>query len=599
MSEGHLKIHSENILPIIKKWLYSDKDIFIRELISNACDALHKFERLVDEKVATITEEPFRIDLKIDKENKTLTFSDNGLGMTHDEVEQYIAQIAFSGAEEFVKKYQSNKEEDQVIGHFGLGFYSSYMVAKNVEIQTLSFQEEAKAVRWSCDGSSTYTIEEGNRTTRGTTITLSLSDDEEEFLDATRIREIMTRYCTFLPYPIYLNDSQINEKQPLWLKAPADCTEKEYLDFYQQLFPNDLPPLFWIHLNVDFPFHLKGILYFPRISQESDLKKEAIKLFCNRVFVSDNCKDLLPDFLMILRGAIDSPDIPLNVSRSYLQMDRTVRQLGAHISKKISDRLINLYRDDREKFLSYWPDIELIIKFGALQDDKFYDRVKEFLIWKNNSDEWTTVDDYMERHERETVYYAPQEKSHDHVLDLYKEKGVEVLFVRSTPIDQAFLPFLEQKSKVKFKRVDAELDETLLDSSKEKGLLDADGRSESGKLADFFRKKLDMEVEAKSLATDNMPAFLLFKEEERRMRDSLAMQNQQFAQAFSKPTLVVNTNSKLINAIYGLEQKDPDLAKELANEVYDLVRLSQREMDPENMNGFISRTTEIMEKLIR
>lgn len=585
---GTLKIHSENILPIIKKWLYSDKDIFVRELVSNGCDAISKLKKLQEETNG-------RIDIKIDKEKRTLTFSDNGIGMDDEEVEKYIAQIAFSGAEEFVKKYQTDKEDDQIIGHFGLGFYSAYMVAEKVEIQTLSYKEKADPVHWSCDGSINYTMEKGDRQNPGTDVILTLSKDEEEYLNDARLRHILNHYCSFLPYPIFLNDSQINEKPPLWMKAPSECTDKEYLDFYRHLFPMDPDPLFWVHLNVDYPFHLKGILYFPKISKEAELRKETIKLFCNRVFVSENCKDLLPEYLTILRGAIDSPDIPLNVSRSYLQMDRTVRQLGSHISKKISDRLSTLYRSEKEKFLSYWEDIELIIKFGVLQDEKFYERAKEFLVWKNSEKEWTTVEEYRERHPDQTIYYASEE---GHFLDLYREKKIEVLLIHPSMIDQALIQFLERKTSATFKRIDADLDEKILDPSKEKSLLDAEGRSEAAKLAEFFQKKLDVEVEAKSLASPMIPAFIMLKEEERRLRDSMAYHTRnQNLSGFTKPTFVINTNSRLINAIHAFEKVDSELAKQMAHEVYDLARLSQKEMEPEGLKQFITRSTELLEKL--
>ncbi len=586
---GTLKIHSENILPIIKKWLYSDKDIFVRELVSNSCDAISKLRTLSDD-----SSDEWRIDIKIDKEKRTLTFSDNGIGMDADEVENYIAQIAFSGAEEFVEKYQSDKEEDQIIGHFGLGFYSSYMVAENVEIQTLSYKEGAEPAHWNCDGSVNYTLDKGTRKTRGTEVILSLSKDEDEFLEDAQLRRILDHYCSFLPYPIYLNDKQINEKPPLWMKPASECTEQEYLDFYHHLFPMEPDPLFWVHLNVDYPFNLKGILYFPKISQDAEIKKETIKLFCNRVFVSDNCRDLLPEYLTIMRGALDSPDIPLNVSRSYLQMDRTVRQLGTHISKKISDRLATLYRSEKEKFLSYWDDIELIIKFGALQDDKFYERVKEFLVWKNSDQEWITVEEYRERHPDQTIYYTSEE---GHFLDLYREKGIEVLVIKPSMIDQAMLQFLERKTNSTFKRIDAELDEKILDPSKEKSLLDADGRSEAARLAEFFQNKLDVEVEAKSLASESMPAFIMLKEEERRMRDHFAQQSRKDMSGFVKPTFVINTNSKLINAIHAVEKFDPELSKQMAHEVYDLACLSQKEMDPKSLNAFITRSNEVLEKL--
>ncbi len=591
--EGTIKIHSENILPIIKKWLYSDKDIFVRELVSNACDAILKLRTLSDQS------QEWRIDIQIDPERKTITFSDNGIGMTGEEVEKYIAQIAFSGAEDFVKKYQSNKEEDQIIGHFGLGFYSAYMVAKKVEIQTLSFEANAQPVYWRCEGTASYTLAVGQRQSRGTDVILSLAPEEEEYLDLTKMRKILSYYCSFLPYPIYLNGNRINEHPPLWMKSPSDCTEQEYLTFYRHLFPGEADPLFWVHLNVDYPFHLKGILYFPPIAHERELKKESIKLFCNRVFVSDNCRDLLPDYLTILRGAIDSPDIPLNVSRSYLQMDRTVRQLGSHISKKIADRLSSLYQNEREKFLSYWEDIELIIKFGALQDEKFYERAKEFLLYKTIEKEWTTLEEYQLRHPSQTIYYTAEE---GHFLDLYREKKIEVLWIRGTMIDQALLQMLEKKVGAQFKRVDAHMDEQILDPSKEKTLLDAEGRSESAKIAAFFKKKLglEVEVEAKSLASSSVPAFLLLKEEERRLRDSLAYHGRkEFKEmgAFIKPIFVINTNSRLIQAIPDVERSDPELASKIAREVYDLALLSQREMEPEGLAAFISRSTSVLEEL--
>ncbi len=580
MKEAQLKIHSENILPIIKKWLYSDKDIFVRELVSNSCDAILKCKKLEGD-------QDFCIDVKIDAKKKLLTFSDNGIGMTADEVEKYIAQIAFSGAEDFVKKYQSDKEEDQVIGHFGLGFYSAYMVAKSVEIETKS--TEGEAVHWKCDGSSTYQIEEGKKKSRGTDVILHLMHGEDEYLNEAKISAILKRNCAFLPYPIYLNDRRINEQEPLWMKSSSDTTDKEYVDFYKKLFPMDEEPLFWVHLNVDFPFHLKGILYFPRLKRESEVRKETIHLYCNRVFVSDNCKDILPDYLTILRGVIDSPDIPLNVSRSTLQLDSTVRQLGAHISKKISDKLLVLYRSEREKFLECWPDIELIVKFGALQDEKFYERIQEFLIWKTSRGEWCTAEDYMERQKGETIYYSVQESGH--MVDLYKDH--ELLFIQPSPIDQAMLQFLEHKTKAKFKRIDAGIHDAILDPAKERNLLDADGRSEGAKIADFFRKHIDGEVQAKSLASESLPAFLVFKEEERRLRDHMAFQNHSMP---IKPTLIVNTNSRLVHAI--MKMKDMKLAEEMVKTIVDLAKLSQREMAPEGLNQFISRNTSILEKLV-
>ena len=347
MKKNTLSIHSENILPIIKKWLYSDKNIFIRELISNACDALNKVKILKEQGAIQSDESDLKVSVQIDKANRTITIADTGIGMTAEEVEKYIAQIAFSGAEEFINKYKSQVEKDPIIGHFGLGFYSAYMVAKTVDIQTRSYQPDASAVFWSCDGTSTYEIDAGSKASRGTEIVLHIDEESSEFLEESTLKELMIRFCRFLPFPIELNGQSIDNKAPLWMKSPSECTDNDYLNFYRALFPMDPDPIFWIHLNVDYPFTLKGILYFPKIHRRFDSKESSIKLFCNRVFVSDNCSDILPDYLMILRGAIDSPDIPLNVSRSYLQVDKNVRQLSSHISKKVSDRLTSLYKTDR------------------------------------------------------------------------------------------------------------------------------------------------------------------------------------------------------------------------------------------------------------
>lgn len=599
MRTNNLAIHSENILPIIKKWLYSDRDIFIRELVSNACDALKKIRILSEQGQAQIENEELKVSIQIDKEQKTITILDTGIGMSEEEVEKYIAQIAFSGAEEFVAKYKSQAEKDPIIGHFGLGFYSAYMVAKQVEIDTLSYQPEAKPVFWSCDGSSSYSIGEGKRTNRGTQITLHIDDASAEYLEEVTLRDLLQRYCSFMPFPIDLNGKSIGNQEPLWLKAPSNCTEQEYLSFYRKLFPMDPDPIFWIHLNVDYPFHLQGILYFPKIHRRFDANESAIKLFCNRVFVSDNCKDILPDYLMILRGAIDSPDIPLNVSRSYLQVDKNVKQLSAHISKKVSDRLSQLYKTDREKFISYWPEVEMIVKLGLLQDEKFYERVKECLIWKNSAGEWTTVTDYLERASDKKVYYASQEKA-THLLEIYKQKNIEILFA-PMPVDTAVIQFLESHLSVTFQRVDGALDETLLDPSREKTLLDADGKTESARIASFIRTALEQEgldVEAKSLASDQLPALLVLDENQRRLRDYMALtQGKSASSLLGKKTFVVNTNSKLIQTIQRLQEKQPDIAKELAKGIYDLSLLSQRELEPTDLESVIHRQTQVLEKL--
>lgn len=602
MKHGNLKIDTENILPIIKQWLYSDKEIFVRELISNACDAIHKCKVLKTHENLSIEDASFRIDLTIDKEQKTLTFSDTGLGMNAEEIEKYIAQIAFSGAKEFLSKYQTEKEQDQIIGHFGLGFYSAYMVANKVSIDSLSYIPESKPALWSCDGSSSYELTEGSRTTRGTTITLHISPDAEEFLEETRLNAILQKYSAFLSVPIYLNNKQINAKDPLWLKSSADCTDKEYIDFYHQLYPLEPDPIFWIHLNVDYPFNLKGILYFPKITGRLDWNQNTIKLFCNRVYVSDNCKDVLPDYLMVLRGAIDSPDIPLNVSRSTLQIDRTVRQLSQHISKKISDRLTSLYTTNREQFIQTWPDIEWIVKLGILQDDKWYEQVKNLLVWQQTNKEWTTVEEYIERNSsayKNKIFYVSQEHSHSHIIDLYRTKGIEVLYAPS-PIDNHLMSFLESKlDKVSFQRIDGALDESILDATREHTILDTDGRTEAAKIADFIRSKLQiehLEIEAKSLVNDAVPALLIIDEHMRRMRETMALTKQSF-NIPSKNTFVVNTNNKLVQKAYELQRKDPELAQELVHHIYELSLLSQKELEPKSLSSFILRSNRVLEKM--
>lgn len=597
MKQNNLSIHSENILPIIKKWLYSDKDIFIRELVSNATDAINKVKILRSQELVQAEEDSFKISVKIDPTNKTITISDTGIGMTEEEVEKYIAQIAFSGAEEFVAKYKSQTEKDPIIGHFGLGFYSAYMVASKVEINTLSYLPDAKPVYWSCDGSSSYSIGEGTKQGRGTEIILTIEEQSLEYLEESKIRELLYRYCNFMPFPIDINGQSIHNKAPLWLKSPSECTNQEYLEFYRQLFPMDQDPLFWIHLNVDYPFHLQGILFFPKIHRRFDANESTIKLFCNRVFVSDNCKDILPDYLTILKGAIDSPDIPLNVSRSYLQVDKDVKQLSSHISKKISDRLCQLYKTDREKFLTCWPDIEMLVKLGILQDEKFYERIKDALIWKNSSDNWTTIAEYLERANDKKVYYASSDKSSS-ILSFYKEKGIEILFTPH-PVDTAIIQYLEDKLSTSFQRIDGSLNDHLLDPSKEKTLLDADGKTSASKIASFIRSSLEdtsVEVEAKSLATEKLPAILVLDENQRRLRDYMAMTQGKNTFA-AKKTFVVNTNSPLIQLIEKMQNKHPEVASEMAKAMYDLSLLSQRELEPGDLEKVITRQTQILEKI--
>jgi molecular chaperone HtpG len=589
MQTGSLKIHTENILPIIKKWLYSEKDIFIRELVSNACDALQKCKRLRECEVLKSTDDALRIDLTLDRVARTLTFSDTGVGMTGAEVESYIAQVAFSGAEEFVEKYQQGSEA--IIGHFGLGFYSAYMVARLVTIDTLSYQEGAAPALWSCDGSATYTLDTGARQERGTTITLSLSEGEEEYLDEAKVRALLQKYCLFLPFPIYLNGKRCNEEAPLWLKSASACTESDYLAFYKKLYPLEPDPLFWVHLNVDYPFHVQGILYFPKMGASFDFNKNAIKLFCNRVFVSDSCKELVPDYLLALRGALDSSDIPLNVSRSTLQMDRTVRQLGSHIAKKVLDRLFALERDKR---LAIWSDIELIIKLGMLQDETFCKRAQELLVWKTVQGEWL----HLSERKGDTLFYTDVASSP--LVSLYTEQGHTVI-VTSTPLDTPLMALLEEKVEgLHFQRVDGALHDTVLDKSREKGLLDAEGRTFSARLASFIRSHLpvtDLKVEAKSLSHDATPAFLVIDEASRRLKESFALSRQTLPDALATRgrTFVVNTNHPLVQAIDTLQE---NLAGELTRHLYDLSLLAQKEMPTESLAPFIARSNQLLGTLL-
>lgn len=607
MTKEKLQIHSENILPIIKKWLYSDHDIFVRELVSNACDAIQKVKILRDRGEVDAKDDEFKIEIQIDKPNKTIKFIDTGIGMTAEEVTKYIAQIAFSGAEEFVDKYKSNQEGDQFIGHFGLGFYSAYMVADKVEINTRSYQKDAEPVFWSCDGSPEYTIEKGTREQRGTEITLFINKDNEDYLEESKLNTILNQYCAFLPYPIYLGSKLINTHFPLWVKSPGECTQKDYLEFYRYLYPMDEEPLFWVHLNVDYPFNLKGILYFPKLRRDYDMNKNTVKLYSNRVFVSDNCKDILPNYLMALRGIIDSPDIPLNVSRSYLQMDRTVKQLSNHISKKVSDSLGTLYRNEKERYTSCWEDISLVVKLGILEDEKFYERVKDILIWKDVKGQWTTAEEYLQNNREKTkdkILYTRDEKHLAQFYDIYEKKGIDILCADS-PVDSYVMQFLERKlTPVTFQRIDAGIEDHLLDKDREKSLLDAEGKTEASYLAEFISSKLEndqIKVEAKSLASDALPGFVMLDENQRRMRDYMMALNPKegsgMGMMFGQKTFVVNTNNPLISSLQKLEKINPDLTKDLVKETYELALLSQREMDPAALNEFISRTNTVMERL--
>ena len=486
LKQGSISIDTENIFPIIKKWLYSDKDIFIRELISNGCDAVSKHKRLVALGEVNSDDKPYKITVAVSKKNKTLEFSDNGIGMTADEIDKYINQVAFSGAEDFFNKYKDKMEEsNDIIGHFGLGFYSAFMVSSNVEIDTLSYLEGAKPIRWqSADGMQFEITEDGTRTERGTTITLTLAEDSEEFLDEYNLRSIITKYCSFLPVEIYLENTDrleeeakkkaeeenkksedgsddktseetkdevkpmpLNDTNPLWLKSPKDCTDEEYIKFYQQVFNVFDEPLFWIHLNVDYPFNLKGILYFPKLRNEFELVEGKVKLYNNQVFVADNIKEVIPEFLLLLKGVIDCPDLPLNVSRSFLQNDRDVSKISKHIVKKVADKLKSLCKNEREKYEGFWDDIQIFIKYGCLKDESFYDKIKEYILYKDLDGKYITLTDYLEvakdKHENKVFYVVDREQQSQYIK-LFKEYGLNAVILDCT-IDNNFITFLEYK----------------------------------------------------------------------------------------------------------------------------------------------------------
>lgn len=593
MQQGQLSIHSENILPIIKKWLYSEKDIFVRELAANASDAIQKLGVLAAKGDATAIEP--RIDITINATQKTLTFSDTGLGLDADDAEKYLSQIAFSGAEEFIKTYQMS---DTFIGHFGLGFFSAFMVADTVEVISRSYKEPSTPIVWKSDGSTTYSIEPASKETVGTDVVLHIGKEHEEYLDEPKLRAILKRFCGFFSYPLFLNGQRINIDEPLWQKRPQDCSEKDYLDFYKVLYPFEEPPLFWVHLNVDYPFHVQGILYFPRFRPEHDLSKERIKLFSNRVFVSDDCKDILPDYLILLRGVLDSPDIPLNVSRSHLQVDTTVRQLSAHISKKVADALFSLFKTDRSRFEACWDAYELVVKLGMLQDEKFYTRAKEWLLWKTEGKKFKTLTEVTQlQGEKKTIIYCEPGQESSPLVAMYAEKGIDVIH-SSCSLDHPLMARLERDGDLKFQRIDAAIDGSLLDPSRENTILDASGRTLAAHIEDFFRSALGnfVTVEAKSLQT-SVPAILTLPEDERRFRDYMNRNCGKDLPMNAKASLVINTNSPLIQATYKAREKSSELAKILALHIYDLTRLSHRELPANDLHAFTERTSQLLEKL--
>lgn len=611
MAKGNISVDSENLFPIIKKWLYSDKDIFLRELVSNGCDAVTKLKKLAGIGEANIgDDEKFNVTVTILKEQKKLVISDNGIGMTAEEIDKYINQIAFSGASDFLAKY---KEEDdkgtQIIGHFGLGFYSAFMVSDSVEIDSLSYKEGVKAAKWTCDGSMEFELTDGERTTRGTTITLNIAEDSEEFLEENTIRSILHKYCSFLPIEVYVevpsdkkdDESEektepkpINNTNPLWMKKPSECSDEDYKEFYRNVFMDFNEPLFWIHLNVDYPFNLKGILYFPKINHEFAGQEGQIKLYNNQVFVADNVKEVIPEFLMLLKGVIDCPDLPLNVSRSFLQNDGYVKKISAHITKKVADKLTSLYKNEKESYEKYWEDINVFIKYGCLRDEKFYDRVKDIIIYKDLFDKYVTLDEYLEGKEEKVVYYVSDEKQQSQYINMLKNQGLNAVIL-PTMMDTHFISFVEMKQAgVTFKRIDSAIND--IAETNENG-----DEKQNEKLIEKFKNEINdesLKIEVQSLKDESIPAVILLGEQSRRMQEMYRSYGQQMAgmaDMFKDEfTLVLNSNNSLIKKIDTLPEEEANL---VIDHVYDLAKISHSPLPAEQMTKFIERSNKLLERL--
>lgn len=605
MSKGTLEIHSQNILPIIKKWLYTDKDIFIRELVSNSCDAISKRLQLASQAEVDPVEDTPVVRIKIDKEKSTLTITDEGIGMDSEEVVRYLSQVAFSSAEEFIEKYQS--EDKPIIGHFGLGFYSAFMVASKVVVKTLrasTDKNRKEAVIWSCDGSTEYELESCDKQSIGTEITLYIAQEHSEYLEKEKVESTLRKYARFLPYPVFFEEKRVNEVEPIWEKKPSELEDKDYIDFYRHLYPGKPDPMFWIHLNVDYPFSLQGVLYFPSSQGQWQDKNSEISLFCQRVFVSEHCRDILPDYLSALHGALDSADIPLNVSRSSLQRDATVTQLSGHISKKVADKLKSIFQKDRAQYEKVWPSIEGIIKYGIHEDSKFLQRMQEALIWKTVSGEFKTVEEITGASEGErNVYYLVPDQVSAQITKLYPEDKT----VLAHPVmDPPTMSLLEREGKdLHFLRLDGKLGEELLDKSREDTLLNADGKTKATLLQELASKAFTEDnapkVEVKSLKEDHLPALVIIEETQRRMRDWFARQNEGsqdlLASLPSGQTLVLNSNNPTIQAIDKLKESNTDLAKDLLKEVYALALLSQGELGEKEKQSFVQRSFALIQKL--
>ena len=614
LGHGTVSIHAENIMPVIKQWLYSDKDIFMREVVSNACDAISKRRRLVASGEAEKDENPYRIDVVVDKAAGTLTFTDNGIGMTADEVEKYIAQVAFSGASDFIQKYAKDgeNEDTKIIGHFGLGFYSVFMVSKKVVIDTKSYTG-APAVRWTSEDGMSYDMEESDRTERGTSITLTINDADSDFLNVWTVRATLDKHCAFMPVPIYLSEipeparegeeapekkepEQVNDPNPLWMRKPTDCTDEDYKAFYHKVFHDYEDPLFWIHLNAEYPFNLKGILYFPRIKNELSASEGMVKLYNNQVFVADNIKEVIPEFLLLLKGVIDCPDLPLNVSRSFLQNDGYVRKMSAYITRKVADRLLSEFNNNREEYQRYWDDIHPFVKYGFMRDDKFYDRAKKALLFKTTSGAYLTLEEYRNRNadgEECTVYYTSDEKRQAQMIKLYTDQGRDVVIL-NTLIDTNFISFLEyaeHEQKITFRRVDA-----ATDSLTEEGETSEDDRA---KLEARFRAAMndsELTVSLKPFKSDDMIAMITVDEQNRRLTEMSARWGGRDMNLPEKRTLALNSKHPLIHWIENAP--DGEETNAVCAQVADLAEMARQPLVAERMVEFLKRSNALLTKLI-
>ncbi len=618
--KGSLSIHSENIFPIIKKWLYSDHDIFIRELISNACDAITKLKQLAMVGEADIEHgEHYKVEVVYNQAAKTLKFIDNGLGMTDEEIKKYINQIAFSGAEDFIDKYKDKADKDQIIGHFGLGFYSAFMVAEKVEIDTLSYQEGAQAAKWICNGGTEFELEEGTKATRGTEITLFLGEDGKDFENEYTIKSTIEKYCSFMPYEIFFNveDKEITKDEegndvieeivainnitPLYAKSPSNCTDEEYIEFYKKTFNDFKDPLFWIHLNMDYPFNLKGILFFPKLNEGFEGMEGQIKLYNNRVFVADNLKEVIPEFLLLLKGVIDCPDLPLNVSRSVLQNDGFVKKISDYISKKVADKLTGLFKTERENYENFWDDIHPFIKFGALKDPKFSDKVKDAVLFKLTDDKYVTPSEYLERHtgkvEKEIYYTTDKVQQASYIKNL-QEHGIEAAILEHH-IDSPYISHTEGNGEeFKFKRVDSSLSDLMKDDD------GTDHKELEEKLVEVFKKTTEVEgikVKIESLKNEDVAGMIILSEESRRMQDmfksygAAGMDPSMFP---SEETLVLNKKNALVSYTIDHLEEDSDEISLLTEQIYDLAMISHKPLTPESMEKFIKRSNEILKRAI-